>query len=113
MASISPGPAAAPARNWLRWLPGLALLRSYEAAWLPRDVAAGLVLTTMLVPVGIAYAEASGVPGVYGLYATIIPLLAYALFAFSAFVIVIEPMATESVDTSLASTAVGIISGVG
>ena len=34
----------------------------------------------MLVPVGIAYAEASGVPGIYGLYATIIPLLAYALF---------------------------------
>ena len=34
----------------------------------------------MLVPVGIAYAEASGVPGIYGLYATIVPLLAYALF---------------------------------
>jgi high affinity sulfate transporter 1 len=37
-------------------------------------------MTTMLVPVGIAYAEASGVPGINGLYATIIPLLAYALF---------------------------------
>ena len=34
----------------------------------------------MLVPVGIAYAEASGVPGINGLYATIVPLLAYALF---------------------------------
>jgi MFS superfamily sulfate permease-like transporter len=44
------------------------------------DIVAGLVLTTMLVPVGIAYAEASGVPGIYGLYATIVPLLAYALF---------------------------------
>jgi len=42
------------------------------------DVVAGLVMTTMLVPVGIAYAEASGVPGINGLYATIIPLLAYA-----------------------------------
>jgi len=42
------------------------------------DVVAGLVMTTMLVPVGIAYAEASGVPGIYGLYATIVPLLAYA-----------------------------------
>ena len=42
------------------------------------DVAAGLVMTTMLVPVGIAYAEASGVPGINGLYATIVPLLAYA-----------------------------------
>ena len=41
---------------------------------------AGLVLATMLVPVGIAYALASGVPGIYGLYATIVPLFAYALF---------------------------------
>ena len=63
-----------------RWLPGLQMLRGYQAAWLPHDVAAGLVLTTMLVPVGIAYAVASGVPGIYGLYATIVPLLAYALF---------------------------------
>ena len=70
----------APDKGWQRWLPGLAVLRHYEAAWLPRDLAAGLVLTTMLVPVGIAYAVASGVPGIYGLYATIIPLLAYALF---------------------------------
>ncbi|HTR23152.1 MAG TPA: SulP family inorganic anion transporter, partial [Terriglobales bacterium] len=43
------------------------------------DLVAGLVMTTMLVPVGIAYAEASGVPGINGLYATIVPLLAYAL----------------------------------
>ena len=64
----------------LRWLPGIAILKGYQAAWLPRDLAAGLVLTSMLVPVGIAYAEASGVGGVYGLYATIVPLLAYALW---------------------------------
>src|SRR5579864_2728619 len=63
-----------------RWLPGLRTLRGYQAAWLRHDIVAGLVLTTMLVPVGIAYAEASGVPGISGLYATIVPLLAYALF---------------------------------
>ena len=44
------------------------------------DLVAGLVLATMLVPVGIAYALASGLPGIYGLYATIVPLLVYALF---------------------------------
>lgn len=55
-----------------RWLPGLQTLRTYEPAWLRHDLAAGLVLTTMLVPAGIAYAEASGVPGIYGLYATIV-----------------------------------------
>ena len=57
-----------------RWLPGLSIIRSYELAWLPHDVMAGIVLATMLVPVGIAYAVASGVPGIYGLYATIVPL---------------------------------------
>ncbi len=66
--------------GWIRWLPGLNTLRHYEAPWLRHDIVAGLVMTTMLVPVGIAYAEASGVPGINGLYATIVPLLAYALF---------------------------------
>ena len=66
--------------GWIRWLPGLNTLRHYEAPWLRHDLVAGLVMTTMLVPVGIAYAEASGVPGINGLYATIVPLLAYALF---------------------------------
>ena len=49
-----------------RWLPGLATLREYRLSWLPHDIVAGLVLTTMLVPVGIAYAVASGVPGSTG-----------------------------------------------
>jgi len=66
--------------SWTRWLPGLNTLRQYESSWLRQDLVAGLVMTTMLVPVGIAYAEASGVPGINGLYATIVPLLAYALF---------------------------------
>ena len=66
--------------GWAWWLPGLRMLRSYERGWLRHDLVAGLVMTTMLVPVGIAYAEASGVPGIHGLYATIVPLLAYAVF---------------------------------
>jgi MFS superfamily sulfate permease-like transporter len=64
----------------MRWLPGLQTLRQYEIAWLRHDVMAGLVLTTVLVPVGIAYAVAAGLPGICGLYATIVPLLAYAVF---------------------------------
>jgi high affinity sulfate transporter 1 len=73
-------PQAADQIGCTRWLPGLQILREYELGWLRHDIVAGLVLTTMLVPVGIAYAVASGVSGIYGLYATIIPLLAYALF---------------------------------
>ncbi|MCU1725158.1 SulP family inorganic anion transporter [Pseudomonas sp. 5P_5.1_Bac1] len=68
-------------------MPGLEMLRNYPLAWLPKDLLAGLVLTAMLVPVGIAYAQASGVPGIYGLYATIIPLLVYALFGPSRFLV--------------------------
>ena len=86
----------------MRWLPGLQVLRDYEAAWLPRDLMAGLVLTTMLVPVGIAYATASGVPGIYGLYATIVPLLAYALFGPSR-ILVLGP------DSALAALILSVV----
>ena len=72
--------AEAPAADRLRWLPGLRTLLSYKAAWLPRDLVAGLVLTALLVPAGMGYAEASGLPPIHGLYATIVPLTAYALF---------------------------------
>ena len=88
--------------NWKRWLPGLQILSRYEASWLPRDLMAGLVLTTLLVPVGIAYAVASGVPGIYGLYATIVPLLAYALFGPSR-ILVLGP------DSSLAAVILAVV----
>jgi high affinity sulfate transporter 1 len=73
-------PRPRPHARWLRWLPGLSVAREYRPEWLPADIVAGLVLAMVLTPVGIAYATASGVPAVYGLYATIVPLLAYALF---------------------------------
>ncbi len=88
--------------NVMRWLPGLAILRDYERGWLGHDVMAGLVLITMLVPVGIAYAVASGLPGVYGLYATIIPLLAYAAFGPSR-ILVLGP------DSSLAPIILAVV----
>ena len=83
-------------------MPGLLILRQYEIAWLPHDLVAGFVLATMLVPVGIAYAVASGVPGIYGLYATIAPLLAYALFGPSR-ILVLGP------DSSLAAVILGVV----
>ena len=61
-ALVARSPPGAEASGWSRWLPGLQTLRGYQAGWLRHDIAAGLVLTTMLVPVGIAYAVASGVP---------------------------------------------------
>jgi len=86
----------------LRWLPGLQTLRHYEIGWLRHDIAAGVVLTTILVPVGIAYAVASGVPGINGLYATIVSLLAYALVGPSR-VLVLGP------DSSLAAVILAVV----
>jgi len=78
------------------------VLRDYEVAWLRRDVVAGLVLTAMLIPVGIAYAVASGVPAIHGLYATIVGLLAYALFGPSR-ILVLGP------DSSLAPIILAVV----
>jgi high affinity sulfate transporter 1 len=89
-------------KQWVHWLPGIDTLRRYKAAWLPHDIFAGLVLATMMVPVGIAYATASGLPGIYGLYATIIPLLAYALFGPSR-ILVLGP------DSALAAVILGVV----
>ena len=83
-------------------MPGLRTLLDYQPSWALNDLVAGLVLTTMLVPVGIAYAEASGVPGIYGLYATIIPLLAYAVFGPSR-IMVLGP------DSSLAAVILAVV----
>src|SRR6188472_70660 len=91
--------------RWKRWLPGLQMLSEYQAAWFARDLMAGLVLTAMLVPVGIAYAQASGVPGIYGLYATIVPLLAYALFGPSR-ILVLGP------DSALAAVILSVVVSV-
>ncbi|MCU0486019.1 MAG: sulfate permease [Anaerolineales bacterium] len=67
-------------RGIWNWLPGLYTLRHYQKPWLRLDIQAGLALTAVLVPVGMAYAQAAGLPAIYGLYATIFPLLAYAIF---------------------------------
>lgn len=66
--------------TWTRWFPGLRSLAGYERAWLLRDLAAGLALAAVCVPAGMAYAELAGLAPVYGLYATIPPLLVYVLF---------------------------------
>jgi len=55
-------------------------LRTYQANWLRSDVVAGLVLTALLVPQGMAYAELAGLPPITGLYTSILCLIGYAVF---------------------------------
>src|SRR5512132_3061431 len=65
--------------GWRAYVPGLALVRAYRRQWLPKDIVAGLVLSALLVPQGMAYAELAGLPTVTGLYTSILCLLGYAV----------------------------------
>lgn len=84
----------------------LSWLRNYRAAWLPGDLGAGFIVVLMLVPQGMAYALVAGLPPVAGLYASILPALAYSLFG-SSMVQSVGPMAITSLmtATSLAALA--------
>jgi len=61
-------------------VPGVAAVSTYRREWLPKDVIAGLVLASLLVPQGMAYAELAGLPAITGLYTSILCLIAYAVF---------------------------------
>ncbi|HUH86628.1 MAG TPA: sulfate permease [Pusillimonas sp.] len=78
------------------------MLNAYRLEWLRSDITAGLALSAFLVPVGIAYAVAAGLPGIYGLYATIVPLCAYAVFGPSR-VLVLGP------DSALAAIILSVV----
>ncbi len=117
--------SAAVPRGLSHWIPCIQLLRSYRRSWFSRDLPAGLVLTAVLVPVGMGYAEAAGIPAIYGLYATIIPLIVYAIFGRSRTLVLgpdsalaaviaatILPMAEGSVERSVAYAGMlAILSG--
>ncbi|MEV0803733.1 sulfate permease [Kribbella sp. NPDC050281] len=79
MASVEERPDVKPPW-WQEYVPAVGVAKSYERAWLPKDIVAGLVLSALLVPQGMAYAELAGLPPVTGLYTSILCLLGYAIF---------------------------------
>lgn len=98
-----------------KWMPGVRALRNYQRGWLPRDLVAGIVLSTLLVPQGMAYAELAGLPPITGLYTTVVCLVAYALFGPSPYLVlgpdsslgpmiaaVILPLAAGNVEYAIA-----------
>ena len=91
-------------------LPGVRALASYRRSWLRSDLVAGLVLTTLLVPQGMAYAELAGLPAITGLYTTILCLLGYAVFGPSR-VLVLGP--DSSLGPMIAATILPIIGSNG
>jgi high affinity sulfate transporter 1 len=90
--------------------PGLRLLSSYRRGWLSKDLVAGLVLTALLVPQGMAYAELAGLPPITGLYTSILCLVGYAIFGPSR-VLVLGP--DSSLGPMIAATIIPIVGANG
>ncbi len=82
-----PTPQPDPSRPEIRWwhgmFPAASWLRSYQAAWLPRDAVAGLTLAAYAVPVSLAYATLAGMPPEVGVYGYLLGGLGYMLFGSS------------------------------
>src|SRR3954447_13963909 len=76
-----------PRRRIEQWIPGARAVRTYQREWLSKDLIAGLVLSALLVPQGMAYAELAGLPPITGLYTTVMALLAYAALGPSPFLV--------------------------
>jgi high affinity sulfate transporter 1 len=85
-------------------------LRGYDRTWLRRDLVAGLVLTTLLVPQGMAYAELAGLPAATGLYTSVACLIGYALFGPSR-ILVLGP--DSSLGPMIAATIIPILGSGG
>jgi len=96
-------PAARPA-NLLRLLPSLPILewgRRYDRDTLVSDLVAAIIVTMMLIPQSLAYALLAGLPPEIGLYASVAPLLLYAVFGTSR-VLAVGPVAVVSLMTAAA-----------
>src|SRR6516225_2092295 len=85
-------------------------LPAYRREWLARDVVAGIVLSTLLVPQGMAYAELAGLPPITGLYTSILCLLGYAVFGPSR-ILVLGP--DSSLGPMIAATILPLIAANG
>jgi len=85
-------------------------LSPFHREWLAKDIVAGVVLTTLLVPQGMAYAELAGLPPITGLYTSIMCLLGYAAFGPSR-ILVLGP--DSSLGPMIAATILPLIAAKG
>ena len=85
-------------------------LSPFHREWLAKDIVAGVVLTTLLVPQGMAYAELAGLPAITGLYTSIMCLLGYAVFGPSR-ILVLGP--DSSLGPMIAATILPLIAAKG
>ena len=90
-------------------LPILESLENYAPSWFRKDLVAGLTVAIMLIPQGMAYAMLAGLPPIYGLYASTLPLIVYALFGTSR-QLAVGPVAMVAL---LISSGVGALAELG
>jgi high affinity sulfate transporter 1 len=112
-------------RKSLRFM-GIKLNPNYSIAFLLKDAVAGVVLTAILLPAGMGYAQAAGLPAIHGLYATIVALVVYAIFGSSRLLVLgpdsslaaliaatILPLADGSVERTIAlAGALSVMTGI-
>ena len=58
-------------------------LRGYRKEYLPKDIVSGIIIAAVSIPISMGYAQISGIPAVYGLYGSVLPILLFALFSTS------------------------------
>jgi MFS superfamily sulfate permease-like transporter len=92
------------------FVPGISAIAHYQRSWLGPDLMAGLVLATLLVPQGMAYAQLAGLPAITGLYTSMLCLVAYALFGPSR-ILVLGP--DSSLGPMIAATILPLVAAGG
>jgi high affinity sulfate transporter 1 len=104
---VTPIDATPPTGKLSRIAPGLAMLGAYRMEWLRYDVAAGLSVAAVALPIAIAYAQLAGFPPVVGLYASILPLVVYAVLGTSRQLIVNPDAATCAMVAAIVAPLAG------
>jgi len=91
-----------------RYLPILTWLPHYTSRLFAADLVAGIIVSIMVIPQSLAYAIIAGLPPVVGLYASILPLLAYTLFGTSR-TLAVGPVAILALMTGAALAPVAVV----
>ena len=93
-------------------LPVLTTLQGYKKENLPKDLLSGVVIAAVSIPISMGYAQIAGLPAVYGLYGSVLPVLLFALFSTSPqFIFGVDAAPAAMVGAVLSSLGVALGSG--
>lgn len=80
--------------------------KGYQRKWLGQDVLSGVVIAAVSIPISMGYAQIAGLPAVYGLYGSLLPVILFALLSTS-------PQFIFGVDAAPAAMIGGVLGGMG